>query len=178
MRTGMIQISGLSHKRINQSDPMIAWWMFHRIYCMYSDIKNKKKEILLCYSQVCQNTKSPKKLTKNSDTHAIRMIKINLSYKKLSYLLISMISNQDPLSYETTMKLGLIQTEDGSRSSVLTKSFKVNKNGKYKLENEHNSFACYLSLTEMMGNASCHPSLCTNPIITPNIFTITSHWTV
>ena len=43
MRTGMIKVLGLNHKRKNQSNPSIAWFMFHKIYCMYSDIKNKEK---------------------------------------------------------------------------------------------------------------------------------------
>ena len=67
------------------------------------------------------------------------MITINLSFKKGSPLLISIISNQDPLRYGTAMNLGLIPREDGSRSYVLTISFKVNKHGKWKLENEHHS---------------------------------------
>ena len=40
-RTGMIKVSGLSHKRSKQSDPRLSWFMFHKIYCMYSYIKNK-----------------------------------------------------------------------------------------------------------------------------------------
>ena len=65
------------------------------------------------------------------------MIKIDLFFKKLSSLLISMISNQEPLRYGTEMKLGLIPTEYGARSSVLTSSFKMNECAKCKLENEH-----------------------------------------
>ena len=38
----MIQVLGLSHKRAKQSDPRIAWFIFHNIYYMYSDIKNKE----------------------------------------------------------------------------------------------------------------------------------------
>ena len=42
-RTGMIKVLGLSHKRGKKSDPRLAWFMFHKIYCMYSDIKNKEE---------------------------------------------------------------------------------------------------------------------------------------
>ena len=42
-RTGMIKVLGLSHKRAKQSDPRLAWFRLHKIYCMYSDI-NKKEE--------------------------------------------------------------------------------------------------------------------------------------
>ena len=133
--------------------------------------------MLLCYSQACQNTKNPAKLMKNSKTHVIMMITINPSWKKWSILLISMISNQDPLMCETVMKLGLIPTEDGARSYVLTSSFKVNARGKCKLENKHHSGAHYLSLPDLMGNDLCHPSLCTKPRSTPKISTIISHWT-
>ena len=41
--TGIIKVSGLSHKRANQCDPKLAWEMFHNIYHMYSDIKNKEE---------------------------------------------------------------------------------------------------------------------------------------
>ena len=41
-RTGIIKDSGLSHMRANQCDPRLAWEMFHKIYHMYSDIKNKE----------------------------------------------------------------------------------------------------------------------------------------
>ena len=68
-----------------------------------------------------------------------------------------MIFNQDPLRYVATMKLGFIPTEDGASSSVLTSSFKVNQGGNCKLENEYHSGARYLSLTELMGNASYNP---------------------
>ena len=36
---GMIQVLGLSHKREKKSDFRLAWFMFHNIYRMYSDIK-------------------------------------------------------------------------------------------------------------------------------------------
>ena len=133
--------------------------------------------MLLCCSQEFCNTKNPTKLTKNLKTHVIRMITINLSSKKWSPLLISMISNQDPLRYGTAMKLVLIPTEDGARSSLLTSYFKVNECGKCKMENEHHSIAHYLSLPELLGNASCHPSFCTKPRSNPKISTIIYHCT-
>ena len=40
----MIKVLGLIHKSRKQSDSTIAWLMFHKIYCMYVDIK-KKEEI-------------------------------------------------------------------------------------------------------------------------------------
>ena len=42
-RTGIIKVSGLSHKRAKQCDPRLAWEMFHKIHHMYSDIKNKEE---------------------------------------------------------------------------------------------------------------------------------------
>ena len=39
--TGIIKVSGLSHKRAKQCDPRLAQEIFHKIYHMYSDIKNK-----------------------------------------------------------------------------------------------------------------------------------------
>ena len=40
----MIKVLGLGHKRAKKSDLRIAWFMLHKIYCMYIDIK-KKEEI-------------------------------------------------------------------------------------------------------------------------------------
>ena len=40
---GTIKVSGLSHNRSKQSDPSLAWDMFHKIYHMYSYIKNKEE---------------------------------------------------------------------------------------------------------------------------------------
>ena len=39
----MIKFLGLRHKREKQCDPRLAWEMFHKIYHMYSDIKNKEE---------------------------------------------------------------------------------------------------------------------------------------
>ena len=41
--TRTINVSGLIHKRAKQCDPRLAWEMFHNIYHMYSDIKNKEE---------------------------------------------------------------------------------------------------------------------------------------
>ena len=41
IRTGIIKVSGSSHKRAKQCDPRLAWEMFHNIYHMYSDTNNK-----------------------------------------------------------------------------------------------------------------------------------------
>ena len=42
-RTGIINVSGLIHKREKQCDLRLAWEMFHKIYHMYSYIKNKEE---------------------------------------------------------------------------------------------------------------------------------------
>ena len=42
-RTGMVKFLGIINKRENKGDPSLAWFMFHKIYCMYSDIKNKEE---------------------------------------------------------------------------------------------------------------------------------------
>ena len=139
--------------------------------------RKKKKLMLIWYSQECQNTKNPTTWANNSKTHAKFMKKINISCKTLSSLLALMISNQEPLSYVTAVKLGLIPTEGGTRSSVITSYFKVNKCRRCKLENRHHSGEHYFYLTELMGNASCHSSFCTNPSSICNISTSASHWT-
>ena len=42
-RTGIIKVSGLSHKRAKQCDTRLAWEMLHKIHRMYSVIKNKEE---------------------------------------------------------------------------------------------------------------------------------------
>ena len=39
----MIKVFWLFHKREKQSDPRLAWFMFHKIYHRYSDINNKEE---------------------------------------------------------------------------------------------------------------------------------------
>ena len=44
MRKCVIEVLGLRNRMAKQSDSRLAWFMFHKIYCLYSDIK-KKEEI-------------------------------------------------------------------------------------------------------------------------------------
>ena len=39
----MIKVLGLSHKRAKKIYPRLNWLIFHEIYCMYSDTKNKEE---------------------------------------------------------------------------------------------------------------------------------------
>ena len=39
----MVNVLGFSHKRKKRSDTRLAWFLFHRIYLIYSDINNKEK---------------------------------------------------------------------------------------------------------------------------------------
>ena len=68
-----------------------------------------------------------------------------------------MVFDQETLGYVTVMKLGFISMEGGTRLSVVTSYIKVKECGRRKRDSEHHYGACYLSLPEMMGNASCHP---------------------
>ena len=43
MRTGMIKVTGLIHKRAKKSYLRLAWFMFHKIYRMFRDVKNKEE---------------------------------------------------------------------------------------------------------------------------------------
>ena len=88
-----------------------------------------------------------------------------------------MISNQEPLRNGTAMNLGLISTEDGTRSYILTIVFRVNECEKFKLDNKHHDGAHSLPLPKMMVNALCHSSSCNKPMSTTKISTIISHWT-
>ena len=64
MTTGIITVSGLSHKRAKQCDPRLAWEMFHKIYHMYSDIKNKEETNAALLLPACQITKTSIRLAK------------------------------------------------------------------------------------------------------------------
>ena len=44
MTTGTIKVYGLIHNREKKSDLRLAWEMFHKIYHMYSGIKNKEEK--------------------------------------------------------------------------------------------------------------------------------------
>ena len=37
----MIEVSGLIHRILNQSDPMLAWIMLQNMYLMNGDVHNK-----------------------------------------------------------------------------------------------------------------------------------------
>ena len=39
----MIKVLGLGHKREKKIDPRLAWFMFHKIYHIYSAINNKEE---------------------------------------------------------------------------------------------------------------------------------------
>ena len=89
----------------------------------------------------------------------------------------SIRSNQEPLKFGAVMKLGSTPTVNGARLCVLTSCFKGKECRRCKLESVHHSGAPYLYLPELMGNASCLPSLFTKPKSTPKISITTSHWT-
>ena len=40
--TGLMKVSGLSNKRYKQSDPCLAWMVFHNIVQMYYGMKNEE----------------------------------------------------------------------------------------------------------------------------------------
>ena len=96
--------------------------------------------------------------------------------EQLSHLT-SIRSNQEPLKCGTVMKLGWTSMVNGARLCVLTSTFKGKECGRCKLKRAHHSGAPYLYLPELMGNASCLPSLFTKPRSTPKISITTSHST-
>ena len=67
--TGTIMVSGLGQMRANQSDTKLAWEMFHKIYRMYSDIKNKEETntyLMLTWMSYHKETNKVSKTTVNS----------------------------------------------------------------------------------------------------------------
>ena len=91
--------------------------MFHNIYHMYSDIKNKEEinaALLLTRMSDHEDINKVSETTLNShDNH----------HKKISHPN-SIRSNQEPLKCGTVMKLGSTPTVNGARLCVLTSTFK------------------------------------------------------
>ena len=144
--TGIIKVSGLIHKRANQCDPRLAWEMFHNIYHMYSDIKNKEEinaALMLTSMSDHEDINKVSETTVNSH----KIIIEQLSHRN------SIRSNQEPLKCGTVMKLGSTPMINGTRLCVLTITFKGKECGRCKLESAYHSGAPYLSLPKMMGNA-------------------------
>ena len=82
--TGTINILGLSHKRVKQCDPRLAWEMFHNIYHMYSDIKNKEEtnEALLLTSM--SDHEDINKVSKTTvDSHENRQNEFSLQVRTI-----------------------------------------------------------------------------------------------
>ena len=44
IRTGLVKVSSISNNRSKQSDPRLAWLMFHEIAQMYRDIREQESE--------------------------------------------------------------------------------------------------------------------------------------
>ena len=68
---------GLSHKREKQYDLRLAWEIFHRIYHMYSDIKNKEEinaALLLTSVPYHEDINKVRKTTVNSHENHHRKI--------------------------------------------------------------------------------------------------------
>ena len=64
--TGTIKVSGLSHKRAKQYDPRLAWEIFHKIYHMYSDIKNKEETNTALLLTIISDHKDIKKVNETT----------------------------------------------------------------------------------------------------------------
>ena len=43
-RTGLVKVLSISNNRARQSDPRLAWLMFHKITQMYRDIREQEGE--------------------------------------------------------------------------------------------------------------------------------------
>ena len=43
-RTGLVKVPSMSNNRSRQSDPRLAWMMFHKIAQMYKDIREQENE--------------------------------------------------------------------------------------------------------------------------------------
>ena len=71
MRIETIKVLGLLHKREKQSDHRLAWFMFHEIYRMCSNIKNKEHTnaavVLTIMSEHEESNKLNKELENSCD---------------------------------------------------------------------------------------------------------------
>jgi hypothetical protein len=53
---GQIKVAALSNKRAKQSDPRLAWVMFHKIATMYRDMKNQEHRSFMELNKTGNNT--------------------------------------------------------------------------------------------------------------------------
>ena len=121
----MIKNLVLRHKRSKQSNHRIAWLIFHKIYCMYIDINNKEEINAAMLLTSMSEHKESNKLNEETEDSCDNDDKNQPILKKM--IVPPDINDIQPraTNVRTAVKLGLIPTEDGSRSSVLTSSFKV-----------------------------------------------------
>ena len=152
--------------------------MFQNIYLMYHYIKNKEERGSDVIITIISEHEESKNQTNNLMNHGLTLKKIKLFWRRWTYLMASVIFNREPPSYVTMVKLVFIPMEFGTRSYLLTSYLKENYYGRCKLDIKHHSGAHYLSLPELMGNDSCHPSFCTRPRSAPMISTIIYHWNI
>ena len=88
--------------------------MFHKIYSIYSDIKNKEEINDAMLRKSITEHEEANKVNKELEDSRDNNYNNQTILKKRSPLLISMVSNHVQLRYGTAMKLGLISTEDGA----------------------------------------------------------------
>ena len=74
----MIKGLGIINKRVKQSDPRLAWFMFQNIYCMYLYINNKEETNTDMILTSISAQEESNKANKNPKTYGITMKKINL----------------------------------------------------------------------------------------------------
>ena len=115
---------GLSHKRAKKCGHRLVWEIFHMIYHMYSDIKNKEETnaaLLLTIMSDHEDVNKASETTVNS--YKIIIINMLSKYERLSHPT-SIKYNQEPLQCKNVMKLGWTPTVNGARFCVLTSTFK------------------------------------------------------
>ena len=65
-RTEIIKVLGLIHKRAKQCDLRLAREMFHKIYHMYNDIKNKEETNVALLLTIMSDHKDTNKVSKTT----------------------------------------------------------------------------------------------------------------
>ena len=74
VRKGLIKISSISNDRAKQSDTVIAWIMFHKIYHMYRDItKQEMLQALIIIQGLHVNLESTKDTGMSPETPILYM---------------------------------------------------------------------------------------------------------
>ena len=122
--TGLIKVLGLIHKRAKHCDPRLAWEMFHNIYHMYSDIKNKEETNTALLLTSMSYHKDINKVSETIvDSHEIHHNEYPFQVQTIVPPNLHQIQPRATQVW-TVMKLGWTPMVNGARLCVITSTLK------------------------------------------------------